>query len=89
MALALVVTRTKNRPLLLERAIVSVISQDYPNWKHIIVNDGGESQPVENLIEKYADAYKGRVQTIHILRRHGGSIQYRHTICRLRIHPDT
>ena len=65
MALALVVTRTKNRPLLLERAITSVISQNYLNWKHVVVNDGGDPLPVKRLIEKYADAYKGRVQTIH------------------------
>lgn len=65
MTKVLVVTRTKNRPLLLERAIISVISQSHFNWKHVVVNDGGDPLPVKHLIEKYADAYEGRVQAIH------------------------
>jgi len=36
-----IITRTKDRPLLLKRAIASVASQTYKNYVHIIVNDGG------------------------------------------------
>lgn len=35
-----IITRTKNRPLLLRRAIQSVANQTYKNYVHIIVNDG-------------------------------------------------
>ena len=35
-----IITRTKNRPLLLHRAIQSVANQTYKNYVHIIVNDG-------------------------------------------------
>ena len=35
-----IITRTKNRPLLLRRAISSVANQTYKNYVHIIVNDG-------------------------------------------------
>jgi len=36
-----IITRTKDRPLLLKRAISSVMNQTYKNYVHIIVNDGG------------------------------------------------
>jgi glycosyltransferase involved in cell wall biosynthesis len=36
-----IITRTKDRPLLLQRAVASVASQTYKNYVHIIVNDGG------------------------------------------------
>jgi glycosyltransferase involved in cell wall biosynthesis len=36
-----IITRTKDRPLLLRRAIASVANQTYKNYIHIIVNDGG------------------------------------------------
>lgn len=36
-----IITRTKDRPLLLRRAIASVANQTYKNYVHIIVNDGG------------------------------------------------
>ena len=36
-----IITRTKDRPLLLKRAMASVAGQTYENYIHIIVNDGG------------------------------------------------
>ena len=36
-----IITRTKDRPLLLERAIQSVESQTYSDYVHVILNDGG------------------------------------------------
>jgi glycosyltransferase involved in cell wall biosynthesis len=60
-----VITRTKNRTLLLERAIRSVLSQTRRDWLHVIVNDGGDPAPVDALVARHADAYAGRVQVIH------------------------
>ena len=60
-----VITRTKDRPLLLKRAIESVLSQTYPHWIHVIVNDGGDPEPVNDLIVAYKHQYQGRVQVIH------------------------
>ena len=40
-----IITRTKDRPLLLRRAIRSVASQTYKNYVHIIVNDGESLEP--------------------------------------------
>lgn len=45
-----IVTRTKNRPLLFRRAAASVAAQTYRNFRWVIVNDGGDPAPVEEII---------------------------------------
>jgi len=60
-----VITRTKNRPITLERAMKSILSQTESDWLHVIVNDGGEQSCVEQLMNKYSAQYKGRVKLIH------------------------
>jgi glycosyltransferase involved in cell wall biosynthesis len=47
-----VITRTKNRPIMLERALDSVSGQDYWRFEWIVVNDGGERAPVDELVEE-------------------------------------
>jgi glycosyltransferase involved in cell wall biosynthesis len=64
-ALVTVITRTKDRDILLKRAIESVLNQTCESWQHVIVNDGGASQPVNEVVEKYAGRYKGRLTVIH------------------------
>lgn len=44
-----VVTRTKDRALLLARAVRSVDQQRFADWEHLVVNDGGDPAPVEAL----------------------------------------
>lgn len=60
-----VITRTKNRTILLKRAVESVLSQSYGNWVHVIVNDGGEQESVDELLATYTDRYSDRLQVIH------------------------
>jgi glycosyltransferase involved in cell wall biosynthesis len=60
-----VITRTKNRPLLLARALESVLGQSWPHWHHYIVNDGGDAAAVETAVAKRADRYKDRVTVLH------------------------
>lgn len=43
----------------------SVISQNFREWRHVIVNDGGDKSVVDKLAEKYTSAYEGRLQVIH------------------------
>lgn len=47
-----IITRTKNRPILLERAARSVLQQTYINYVWVVVNDGGEEYPVLEVIRK-------------------------------------
>jgi glycosyltransferase involved in cell wall biosynthesis/FMN phosphatase YigB (HAD superfamily) len=60
-----VITRTKDRPLFLERAIRSVLGQTYVCWEHVIVNDGGDKEGVDLLVKSFAEAYAGRVRVVH------------------------
>jgi glycosyltransferase involved in cell wall biosynthesis len=48
-----VVTRTKNRTVLLKRALKSVQSQTNRDFVQVIVNDGGDKTAVEQLVKKY------------------------------------
>ena len=60
-----VVTRTRQRPLLLARAVASVLGQTHPDWVHVIVNDGGDPAAVAAVVARHADAYGGRVRVLH------------------------
>ena len=60
-----IVTRTKDRPLLLERCINTVLDQTFHDWIHAIVNDGGEPGPVDEFAAKHAQRYAGRLIVIH------------------------
>ncbi|MEO0379332.1 MAG: glycosyltransferase [Pseudomonadota bacterium] len=45
-----IITRTKNRPLMLRRAAQSVVGQTYPNYRWIVVNDGGPADEANAII---------------------------------------
>ena len=49
-----VITRTKNRPLLLKRAALSVAAQTYQEFEWIVVNDGGDEAVVRDVIDTCA-----------------------------------
>lgn len=66
-----VITRTKDRPQLLERAIKSVHNQTIDDFIHIIINDAGDPAAVDTLIEKHKDLIAGRVKVIHNQESHG------------------
>lgn len=66
-----VITRTKDRPLLLERAILSVHNQSYKNFIHVIINDAGNPLTVDQLVAKHAALINGRVEVIHNSESHG------------------
>jgi glycosyltransferase involved in cell wall biosynthesis len=60
-----VITRTKDRPLFLQRAVQSVAAQTFTDYIHIIVNDGGDKQEVEQLIDGLDEHVKGKIQLFH------------------------
>ncbi|MDX9965362.1 glycosyltransferase [Desulfobacter postgatei] len=60
-----IITRTKNRPLFLRRAISSVLTQAYPHWIHVIVNDGGDSKEVDAVVDLFRSEYGARIHVIH------------------------
>lgn len=59
-----IVTRTKDRPLMLRRCVGSVLGQTFPDWLHVIVNDGGNPHLVRLLAAEHAARYAGRVEVV-------------------------
>ena len=60
-----VITRTKDRPLLLARAIQSVLQQTFKDWILVIVNDGGKVESVELVVDRFKEELNGRIVVIH------------------------
>lgn len=60
-----VITRTKNRPILLKRALRSVLEQSYQDWRMVVINDGGDPEPVERMLRLFSEQARDRIQVIH------------------------
>lgn len=60
-----VITRTKNRTVLLRRAIESVLGQTFQDWNMVIVNDGGEKEDVNSLVAEYKAEFLDRCLIVH------------------------
>jgi glycosyltransferase involved in cell wall biosynthesis len=60
-----IVTRTKDRPLLLKRAIESVAGQAYQDWVQVIVNDGGDVAEVDALVAALPEDLQKRLTVLH------------------------
>lgn len=48
-----VITRTKDRLIMLRRAAESVCAQEFKDFEWIVVNDGGDPAPVDALLSEY------------------------------------
>jgi glycosyltransferase involved in cell wall biosynthesis len=60
-----IIMRTKDRALLLHRALCSVLEQKYQQWHLYVVNDGGDVIPVQELEDLYRPVFDGRLTVIH------------------------
>lgn len=60
-----IVTRTKDRTVLLDRALKDCAKQTMRDFELIVVNDGGDPAPVDELLEKHASLLQGRARVIH------------------------
>ena len=60
-----VLMRTRNRPVLLARAVASVHNQTFTDYELIIVNDAGERRSVEHVIASLPDTERRRTRLIH------------------------
>lgn len=60
-----IITRTKDRPLFLKRAIESVSRQSYGEYVHVIVNDGGDRRTLEAVIEAVDASTKKKIRLFH------------------------
>lgn len=63
-ALVSIVTRTKDRPAFLRRALQSIGSQTYENWELIIVDDGGAPGVVDAVLSEATATTRERTRVI-------------------------
>src|SRR5690606_2349689 len=60
-----VITRTKDRPIFLARAIASVGHQTYNDYIPVIVNDGGREAEIEELISSQPEDVQAKIKLFH------------------------
>jgi len=60
-----IIMRTQNRPVLLARALNSVLSQKYENWRLFLVNDAGSEEQIEKLLNPLRSAFGNRLLVIN------------------------
>lgn len=59
-----VIMRTRDRPVLLRRAVASVCAQTHADWHLIVVNDGGDAAVTNQVMRAHAGELVGRVTPI-------------------------
>lgn len=60
-----IVTRTKNRPVFLARALDDIFGQTFQDFELVIVNDGGNPADVDHLTSQRSEAERNRITTLH------------------------
>ena len=60
-----VLMRTRDRPVLLARALASVLAQEHEDWHLLVVNDGGDPAAVDSLVARHDTGFDGRVAVLH------------------------
>lgn len=60
-----VLMRTRDRPVLLARALASVLAQAHADWHLVVVNDGGDRAAVDALLARHDTGFDGRVSVLH------------------------
>lgn len=66
-----VVMRTYERPVLLARAIASVVQQTYRPWELVVVNNGGDPHVVHQVVESANPDGRYDIQVMHLAERVG------------------
>lgn len=60
-----IITRTKDRPTFLDRAIKSVHGQTEKDFIQVVYNDGGNKEAVDRQISGYGDEITSRIVIVH------------------------
>ena len=60
-----IIMRTKDRALLLPRALQSVLGQNFTDWRLYLVNDGGDVTALENVLTVFRNDFGSKLSVIH------------------------
>ncbi len=59
-----IIVRTKERPIMLQRALRDILDQSFKDWIAVVVNDGGDTEILELVLGQFADELGDRLLTI-------------------------
>lgn len=60
-----IITRTKDRPLFLRRALKSVEAQTFNDYVHVIINDGGDMELVDRIVKELSAEQRKKTEVYH------------------------
>ncbi|UCF92597.1 MAG: glycosyltransferase [Desulfobacterales bacterium] len=60
-----IITRTRERALLLRRAVESVVQQSFDDWELVVINDGGPREEVANVLRDYRRRNGQKIRLLH------------------------
>ena len=61
-----IVLRTRDRPLLLPRALASITEQTFTDWQLVIVNHGGDPAVVDRALDDVDENVRKRIEVVHL-----------------------
>lgn len=62
---AAIIMRTRDRPLMLDRAVQDVLAQTRQDWELVIVDDAGDRAAVDAVAARHASEADARIRVIH------------------------
>jgi glycosyltransferase involved in cell wall biosynthesis len=69
--------RTRDRPVFVVRALASVLAQTHPDWRVMLVNDGGDAECLEAALEPLRPDFEpGRLTVLHAATSQGRSAAF-------------
>ena len=60
-----IITRTRDRPITLDRTVRSVLGQTFQSWELVVVSDQGNLPSIQQVTEHHAGALAGRAHVLH------------------------
>lgn len=61
-----IVLRTKDRPVMLTRALSDLAGQSFTDWQLVLVNDGGDAAVVESVVAAADPAVRERLELVNL-----------------------
>lgn len=68
-----IITRTQNRPIALDRTLRDILEQRFTDWQLVLVSDGGNPVAIEKTVEPYRAALGDRYRFLHRERSEGAA----------------
>ena len=60
-----IITRTKNRPVALDRALRDILQQRFSDWQLVLMCDAGDPLVIQKVVEPYRDAFGDRYRFLY------------------------